>query len=111
VVFRKLCGMSVALAFAVSSWGAVAQEAPMLKALVDAGNLPPLAERLPANPFVVDPLNEVGAYGGTLRRGSESHPVRSVILFATTTHIDECPMSLPISRTSSDTLYIVGNLG
>lgn len=43
-------------------------EAPMLKALVDAGTLPPLAERIPANPAVVTPLESVGTYGGTIRR-------------------------------------------
>jgi peptide/nickel transport system substrate-binding protein len=40
-------------------------EAPMLKAMVDAGTLPPLATRLPKNPMVVTPLKEVGTYGGT----------------------------------------------
>ncbi len=51
-------------------------EAPMLKALVDAGKLPPLEERLPIEPFVAGPgaliaeenLDlEIGQYGGTLR--------------------------------------------
>jgi peptide/nickel transport system substrate-binding protein len=42
-----------------------AGEAPMLKALVDAGTLPPLADRLPKNPMVVTPLRDVGKYGGT----------------------------------------------
>lgn len=45
------------------------QESPMLAEQVAAGDLPPVAERLPANPAVVTPLNEVGAYGGTLRVG------------------------------------------
>ncbi|MEZ4725643.1 MAG: ABC transporter substrate-binding protein [Caldilineaceae bacterium] len=40
------------------------QEAPMLTELVNAGQLPPVAERLPADPLVVTPLNEVGQYGG-----------------------------------------------
>jgi peptide/nickel transport system substrate-binding protein len=40
-------------------------EAPMLHELVQAGQLPPLAERLPANPLVVEPVEEVGQYGGT----------------------------------------------
>ncbi len=44
---------------------APAGEAPMLKALVDAGSLPALADRLPKNPMVVTPLNEIGTYGGT----------------------------------------------
>lgn len=41
-------------------------EAPMLKALVDAGKLPPVEERLPEEPFVVEPFEEIGQYGGTL---------------------------------------------
>ena len=39
----------------------------MLKSLVHACKLPPLAERLPQNPMVVTPLTEVGKYGGTWR--------------------------------------------
>ncbi len=39
-------------------------EAPMLAELVKAGQLPPVAERLPAEPLVVTPRNEVGQYGG-----------------------------------------------
>ncbi|HEY6739385.1 MAG TPA: ABC transporter substrate-binding protein, partial [Actinopolymorphaceae bacterium] len=42
-----------------------AKEAPMLAARVDAGELPPLAERLPSKPLVVRPLERVGTYGGT----------------------------------------------
>lgn len=42
------------------------QEAPMLTALVDAGELPPLAERLPADPVVVQPEEGIGKYGGFL---------------------------------------------
>ncbi len=37
----------------------------MLAALVEAGSLPPLAERLPPEPLVVTPTNTVGTYGGT----------------------------------------------
>ena len=43
-------------------------EAPMLAARVEAGELPPLAERLPSNPSVVEPLEQIGQYGGTFRR-------------------------------------------
>lgn len=41
-------------------------EAPMLAALVQAGSLPPVIERLPPNPVVVTPNNTIGKYGGTL---------------------------------------------
>jgi hypothetical protein len=44
------------------------QEAPMLAERVKAGKLPPVAERVPAEPMVWQPLNEIGKYGGTWRR-------------------------------------------
>lgn len=43
------------------------QEAPMLAEQVQAGSLPPVDERLPAKPSVVNAI-EVGEYGGTWRR-------------------------------------------
>ncbi|HTN62924.1 MAG TPA: ABC transporter substrate-binding protein, partial [Devosia sp.] len=42
-------------------------QAPALQALVDAGSLPAVAERLPTEPLVLTPLNEVGSYGGEMR--------------------------------------------
>src|SRR5258706_3167807 len=45
------------------------KEAPMLAELVKAGKLPPVEERLPANPLVVKPVESVGKYGGVWRRG------------------------------------------
>ena len=47
-----------------------AGEAPELAKLVGEGKLPPLAERLPEKPFVVDYAAEgkqIGKYGGSLR--------------------------------------------
>jgi len=47
-----------------------AQEPPALQAEVDAGTLPPLAQRLPRVPLVVDinrPDWTIGRYGGELR--------------------------------------------
>ena len=38
------------------------QEAPMLAAMVEAGDLPPVAERLPSNPLVVEPFDSIGTY-------------------------------------------------
>jgi len=52
------------------------KEAPSLAAAVAEGALPPVAERLPAQPEVVTPLSEIGTYGGTIRyglRGSSDH--------------------------------------
>lgn len=44
-------------------------ESPMLTAMVEAGELPPVGERVPVNPAVVTPFNEVGQYGGSMRVG------------------------------------------
>ena len=42
-------------------------EAPDLAELVKAGKLPPVEERLPENPVVLEPVEEIGQYGGTWR--------------------------------------------
>ena len=44
------------------------QEAPMLAEMVQAGDLPPVDERLPIDPLVIQPTEMIGQYGGTLRR-------------------------------------------
>ena len=41
-------------------------ESPMLRVKVAAGELPPVEERLPENPFVQEPWEEIGKFGGTL---------------------------------------------
>ncbi|UXN69135.1 ABC transporter substrate-binding protein [Devosia neptuniae] len=43
------------------------KEAPILADQVAAGTLPPVADRLPENPMVVEPFESVGQYGGTWR--------------------------------------------
>jgi peptide/nickel transport system substrate-binding protein len=45
------------------------QEAPMLAALVEQGQLPPVEDRLPEEPKVQPVYEEIGKYGGTWRRG------------------------------------------
>ena len=45
------------------------KEAPMLAELVRAGRLPPVEQRLPQDVMVIQPLREIGKYGGTWRRG------------------------------------------
>jgi len=42
-------------------------EAPMLRTMVAAGELPPMKERLPEDPQVIVPVEEIGQYGGTWR--------------------------------------------
>ncbi len=52
----------------VSAQDMTYNEAPELDALVASGDLPPVAERLPANPRVVEPVDSVGVYGGIWHR-------------------------------------------
>lgn len=42
-------------------------EAPMLRQLVDAGELPPLSERLPKSPMIVEVVESIGQYGAEWR--------------------------------------------
>jgi peptide/nickel transport system substrate-binding protein len=45
------------------------KESPMLADRVAAGDLPPVEERLPENPRVVEVLGEIGQHGGIMRQG------------------------------------------
>lgn len=48
--------------------GGRGKESPMLAQKVKAGELPPMKERLPTKPFVLEPVDRTGTYGGTLRK-------------------------------------------
>ncbi|SMY07274.1 ABC transporter substrate-binding protein [Flavimaricola marinus] len=69
--FAQLAGRgSLALLMASTAMTTAAyayDESPMLAEQVAAGTLPPVDERLPTNPMVVEAI-EVGEYGGTWRR-------------------------------------------
>lgn len=60
-------------------------EAPMLAAMVQAGELPPVAERLPEEPLVLNVFEGIGTYGGTLKAASigteytELTPIRGLV--------------------------------
>jgi len=58
----------LALETAVKAGAITYNEAPMLAQRVAGGDLPPVEERLPSEPMVMVGA-EVGAYGGTIRRG------------------------------------------
>jgi peptide/nickel transport system substrate-binding protein len=45
------------------------REAPMLAERVEAGELPPVEERLPPEPVMVQVAEEIGTYGGELKIG------------------------------------------
>ena len=52
-----------------AQWPKNFHEAPVLAARVTKGELPPVAKRLPEEPLVIKPVQTVGQYGGTWRRG------------------------------------------
>ena len=52
------------ISVAISAQDMEYNEAPMLAERVAAGELPPVAERLPDNPRVVEPIDSVGVYCG-----------------------------------------------
>ena len=61
---------------AVATDLASVSEAPTLAERFAAGSLPPVEERLPASPEVIEPLERVGSYGGAMRqalRGNADH--------------------------------------
>jgi peptide/nickel transport system substrate-binding protein len=53
----------------LAKWPKKFAEAPMLADLVKAGKLPSVDKRVPEEPMVVKPLQSIGRYGGTWRRG------------------------------------------
>src|SRR4051794_36084821 len=67
-VLKGLAGATALSAIPHAARAQAAKEAPSLAKLAADGKLPPLAERLPANPLVVA-VEKVGRYGGSLRRG------------------------------------------
>ena len=67
--YASLDAYTAATGDSIESWG----EAPMLAEQVAAGELPPVEERLPAQPVVVQPLEAVGEYGGELA-GPSTNP-------------------------------------
>src|SRR5690606_31706498 len=66
LLISLLC-VTLVLGAASLAYGATYKEAPMLAAKVAAGELPPVEERLPKNPLVLEPIEGIGKYGGTLR--------------------------------------------
>ncbi len=70
-MLKKLSLLAVLL-IAIAALGLVSSqgmynEAPALAEMVAAGELPPVDERLPAEPLVIEPVEEIGQYGGTWR--------------------------------------------
>jgi peptide/nickel transport system substrate-binding protein len=60
-------GLASSLLISTSAFAQTYSEAPALDSQVTAGTLPPVQDRLPKNPLVVQPTESVGQYGGTWR--------------------------------------------
>jgi len=69
-VIRKLMiillGGAICLLGVTSALAIKYSEAPMLRTMVAAGELPPVEERLPKEPMVIKPRKSIGRYGGEL---------------------------------------------
>ena len=59
------------------------QEAPALAAMVQEGTLPAVQERLPAEPMVIQTVEEVGQYGGRWTFGIPTQSQLGVYSYAT----------------------------
>lgn len=66
--FMVLAGATALATSLRPAWAQAGGEAPALAEMVKSGRLPPLAERLPKRPLVIEPMEAVGKYGGTLTR-------------------------------------------
>ncbi len=85
---RKLMsGMAVLLGLVLTAPGIRAQmqyqEAPALAAMVQEGTLPAVQERLPAEPMVIQTVEEVGRYGGRWTFGIPTQSQLGVYSYAT----------------------------
>lgn len=78
-VKAAMAGVSV-LAMTSMAFAIDYNQAPALQALVDSGALPPAAERLGAEPRIVEPVSEIGQYGGMFRGGMVGGNDRNLLL-------------------------------
>ncbi len=67
---------------AFATYPAKVTEAPELAERVAAGELPPVEERLPTAPEVVEPLEGLGSYGGSMRQALRGNADHNAILRA-----------------------------
>lgn len=82
---RRILQSTVAgAALALLAGGAWAQtatgESPVLTSMVEAGTLPPVAERVGSEPRVLDVVDEIGTYGGTHRAALVGGNDRNMLL-------------------------------
>jgi len=66
-IVKVLSALALLLPLGVALAQPAYSEAPALAERAASGELPPVAERLPQNPLVVEPVERVGEYGGAWR--------------------------------------------
>jgi len=77
----RIISMNVCfMVFAVNGWTGWFQDAPMFAKQVQAGALPPVDERLPEFPMVVDVIDRIGEYGGKWRMGMVGNSDRTFLV-------------------------------
>ncbi len=80
--FLILLALCVVVSGAVVAQDMTYNEAPALAEKVAAGELPPVAERLPANPIVEEPVEQIGQYGGTWHMLDENNNLGFTLMTA-----------------------------
>lgn len=71
-------------------------EAPTLAEQVEAGTLPPVEERLPPEPLVVEPTTAIGSYGGTIYSATLAPEAISDIQFGMVTGLFQFSSDLSV---------------
>jgi peptide/nickel transport system substrate-binding protein len=64
----------------MSTPDAAHKEAPQLAELVASGKLPPVNQRLPQNPMLVQPVDRVGSYGGVWHMGMNGYRDHALLI-------------------------------
>ena len=70
-------------------------EAPVLAPFVASGQLPPLEERLPNEPLVIQTAHEIGQYGGTIVMGMGFTPNVGGFMNSSLNYHDENSLPIP----------------
>ncbi len=96
-----LC-VSLMLVVIPTSFAQKYNEAPMLAELVKEGKLPPVEERLPEEPFVLEPIEMIGRYGGTVRA--------AMVSAATWCEPSQYTMECMIMRDQRDITKLIPNI-
>jgi peptide/nickel transport system substrate-binding protein len=79
----RLLTIALVLVLGLSATAFAYQEAPTLAAKVRSGELPPVEERLPKNPLVIEPIEEIGTYSSRVIRMAHRGPSDSTGYYRT----------------------------